>query len=89
MKRKAEAGHARRDRGDEEKLCPAVEAFSREQAKQDDKTGEDSRKTDQHMNYCVYSQDYGVSITCISMCIVTSRFGRAWSICCRPTEIRK
>ena len=50
MKRKKEAGHGRRDRGDEKPLSPTVQSLAREESEQDNEAGENRDQADQGVN---------------------------------------
>src|SRR5437660_8844239 len=74
MERKEKAGHARQHGGDQEPFSPAIETFAHEQSEQNHKTGEDSDKADQRMNYCINVQYHDLPITSTFARTVTSRF---------------
>src|SRR5207302_4196345 len=74
MERKEKAGHARQHGGDQEPVSPAIETIAHEQSEQNHKTGEDSDKADQRMNYCINVQYHDHPITSTFARTVTSRF---------------
>src|SRR5438105_3114658 len=73
MKWKEEAGHARRDRGDQKPFGTSVETFTGEQSEQNDQAGKNSDQADQYMNDCVDVQYHDRPITVTSARNVTFR----------------